>query len=425
MLRLRQLGAALVLLTSTASLPAASSDACPAFAASEAWDEVRSELAQNYAYWDRIDAERTFDAAAPVMRGSTSRLIFADRLQALLLLFGDSHLHVSPTSDPAMAWAPSASDMWFGGTIADPVVQDVKQGSVAAERGIRPGMHLREFGGQTPAQAVAGLFADLGVAPDVQQSIYALNALATGRLKQPRSFVFRDGKRTLKLELPPGYDSVRRPAGLAQVATAHDASGHIIAIIRVNNSLGENALIAEFDRAIGALPPSAHVILDLRDTPSGGNSTVARSIIGHFITEPKPYQRHELTAERIQFGVPRVWLEYAQPRAPHLNRPIVLAGMWTGSMGEGLTIGLNSAAGAPVVGSPMGQLLGAIIQDELPKSCLTVSFANERLWHVDGTPRENFVPTVAAIPADAGVNGEDTTLNRALALIDQSDRQAP
>jgi len=403
--------------------PAFAADNCPAFSASAAWQETRSELAQNYSYWDRVAADRLFDQAAPAMLAAPDRLIFADRLQMLLLLFRDSHLHVSPTSDPAMAWAPSAADMWFGGTIAKPVVRDVKQGGVAAERGIRPGWQLLAVDGVPPQSAVTDAFAPLGVNPDPAQALYALNALATGKLKQARRFRFLVKGRTVEIALPPGYDSVRRPHELLTVSRKTDPAGHTIAIIRINNSLGENDLIGAFDRAVAELPPGAHVVLDLRDTPSGGNSTVARAIIGHFIAEPRPYQRHELTAERVQFGVPRIWIEYAQPRAPYVGRPVVLAGLWTGSMGEGLTIGLNGAAGAPVSGSAMGHLLGAIIQDELPKACLTVSFANERLWHVNGTPREDFVPQYPVDAADTASDGGDPALVQALALAAENDRQ--
>lgn len=72
----------------------------------------------------------------------------------------------------------------------------------------------------------------------------------------------------------------------------------------------------------------------------------------------------------------------------------------------------------------MGQLLGAIIQDELPTACLTVSYANERLWHMDGTRREAFVPQHFVGPADTAVDGSDQALAQGLALVHKSDRQA-
>jgi carboxyl-terminal processing protease len=94
-------------------------------------------------------------------------------------------------------------------------------------------------------------------------------------------------------------------------------------------------------------------------------------------------------------------------------------------MGEGLAIGLNGAAGSTVVGSSMGRLLGAIVKVDLPMSCLSISYANEKLWHVDGRPREAFLPDVLLEAADTPVDGGQKPVERAIAIASQSDRQKP
>jgi carboxyl-terminal processing protease len=397
------------------ALPAAAAQTCPAsFSAADAWTEVRQELSENYAYWDRIAANAAFDAATPALLAAPDRLQFADRLDTLLLLFRDSHVHVSPTSEPAAAWVPSAADLWFASENGRLVVQDVKGGSQAQALGIRPGWELVAIEGRDPRQAVRERFAAIGITPDADQEIYAVNAMASGRLKQQRHMTFRAGGKLKTTTLPPGYSSVQRPATPLTVTIFGMRSGPTVAVIRINNSLGDNALIADFDAAVAVLPVDTRIVIDMRDTPSGGNTTVARAIIGHFITEPQPYQRHELTYERVKYGVPRTWIEYVEPRKATRTAPVVLAGLWTGSMGEGIVIGLNAAAHAPVVGSPMGHLLGAMIEDELPKACLKISFANEKLWHVDGRPREDFVPDVMIAPADTAADGSDAALNEAV-----------
>ncbi len=404
-----------IVLTSLIALPAAAAQTCTAaFSAAEAWAEVRQELSDNYAYWDRIDARAAFDAATPALLAAPDRLQFADRLDTLLLLFRDSHAHVSPTSQPAAAWVPSAADLWFAAENGPLVVRDVKGGSQALALGVRPGWELVAVEGRDPRQTVRERFAAIGVTPNADQEIYAVNALASGRLKQPRHMTFRVGGKLKTITLPPGYDSVQRPATPLTVTTFAAPGQSTVAVIRINNSLGDNALVTAFDAAVAALPPDARIVVDMRDTPSGGNTTVARAMIGHFVSEPRPYQRHELTYERVKFGVPRIWIEYVQPRAPMRPAPVVLAGLWTGSMGEGIVIGMNAAAHAQVVGSPMGHLLGAMIEDELPKSCLTISFANEKLWHVDGRPREDFVPEVLSAPADTAADGSDAALIEAV-----------
>jgi len=63
-------------------------------------------------------------------------------------------------------------------------------------------------------------------------------------------------------------------------------------------------------------------------------------------------------------------------------------------MGEGLAIGFD-AIGAEVIGQKMAGLLGAIYDHRLEHSGLVVKLPTERLIHIDGTPREQFVPAPA------------------------------
>jgi len=92
-----------------------------------------------------------------------------------------------------------------------------------------------------------------------------------------------------------------------------------------------------------------------------------------------------------------------QPR--YRGRVFVLAGRWTSSMGEGLVIGFD-ALGHRTVGSPMAHLLGALFHETLPGSGARVELAEERLLHVNGTPREAFRPTIAVDPAEARPDGD-------------------
>jgi hypothetical protein len=62
-----------------------------------------------------------------------------------------------------------------------------------------------------------------------------------------------------------------------------------------------------------------------------------------------------------------------------------------GSMDEGIAIGLESM-GAVVEGTRMAGLLGAVYDECLPNSDLVVKLPVERLYAVDGTPREEFDP---------------------------------
>jgi carboxyl-terminal processing protease len=117
------------------------------------------------------------------------------------------------------------------------------------------------------------------------------------------------------------------------------------------------------------IPDVQALVIDLRDTPSGGNSAVARGIMGRLVDKMLPYQRHEVVSEFRSTGIRRVWDEYVAPRgSPFLKPIVVLVGRWTGSMGEGLAIGLNATRGAMVLGQPMAHLAGANGEAVLPHS---------------------------------------------------------
>jgi carboxyl-terminal processing protease len=145
------------------------------------------------------------------------------------------------------------------------------------------------------------------------------------------------------------------------------------------------------DRPVSA--SSAQIVIDLTNTPSGGNTSVARGILGWFVTKPTSYQVHSLPAEQRRTGIARQWIEQVLPRKAkhHQGTVSVRVGRWTGSMGEGLAVAFD-ALGHDVIGDRMAGLLGAIYDHKLEASGLVVKLPVERLYHVNGTPRETFQP---------------------------------
>jgi C-terminal processing protease CtpA/Prc len=135
------------------------------------------------------------------------------------------------------------------------------------------------------------------------------------------------------------------------------------------------------------------LVIDLRETPSGGNTTVARAIMSRFIDKEMPYQKHSSPSEEKQYGVKRSWIELVSPRGKIYKKPLViLVNRWTGSMGEGIAIGFDGMKRAMIVGEEMAGLLGAIYSFTLPETNIGFSIPVEKLFHVNGSPREDFVP---------------------------------
>lgn len=167
-----------------------------------------------------------------------------------------------------------------------------------------------------------------------------------------------------------------------------------IGIIRINNTLGNNLLIDVFDQALDSLFQTEGLVLDLRNTVDGGNSYVARGIMGRFLSLTKAYQKHQ-TTERYGNGpaVERTWVEYVSPRNKTYKKPlVVLVGRWTGSMGEGLAIGLEATSRAIIVGSEMERLAGEMGGFSFRHQKFGYRLSTAKLFHVNGTPREQYKP---------------------------------
>lgn len=345
-----------------------------------------------YAYLDRLSGGRF--TLTPKLRNEAKAVAtrqdlirFAERS---LMLLADHHSITRASLKDSWAVFPSYGDLWIQREDRDFVVEQVRADSPAERAGIRPGDRLLAIGGVPVAAAVQSFWSDLGTTGGGERDGYAARVLAAGRRDRPRSLAVRHGTGpTRVIELANLY--IRKRPDRPPVSTQL-LDGALV--VRLNDSLGDRATVAAFDALMAKAPRGQEIVLDLTDTPSGGNTTVARGIIGWFVAKPTAYQVHNLPVEERDTGIPRQWVEQALPRAGkyHPGPVTVRVGRWTGSMGEGLAIGLR-AAGARVEGSRMAGLLGAIYDHALPSSGLVVKLPTERLYAVDGTPREKFIPS--------------------------------
>ncbi|HEY0895013.1 MAG TPA: S41 family peptidase [Sphingobacteriaceae bacterium] len=246
-------------------------------------------------------------------------------------------------------------------------------------------------------------------APAVREWI--ANKLLAGRYNEPRvlSVTLLNG-RTIRFNL----DSVRH-AARRELLTS-ERRGHV-GVISINNSLGNHELISAFDRTLDSLMGTEALVIDLRNTVDGGNSYVARGIMGRFVAGPQPYQKHSVE-EKYDDGprVERSWTEYVSPRGTQYTRPVfVLVGRWTGSMAEGLAIGFEGIRRGTVVGTEMERLAGEMTSFGFKHRSYGYRISTARLFHVNGTPREEYVPTHYVKQTTAR---KDEVLERAFQLID-------
>lgn len=271
------------------------------------------------------------------------------------------------------------------------MIDEVRPDSVAHAAGVRAGLEVIAINGLPIREAAARRQGRARKGADAAAEDWALRAVLAGRHDEDRRLKVRAGPHEREVLL----QRATPPPAASPLLEARPL-GSSVGYIRVRNSLGDAGLVPELDAALLALRDKAGLVLDLRDTPSGGNTTIARAIMGRFIEEEAPYQRHERVEEERRYGVKRSWLEIVSPRGPFCFRApiVVLVSHWTGSMGEGLAIGMDAIGRATIVGSRMAGLAGATEKLVLPHSRIGVYLPVDALFHVRGTPREDFVPQV-------------------------------
>jgi carboxyl-terminal processing protease len=351
---------------------------------------IETLVNDNYAYLERFPGGRMtmsakLRAEAAAVSDAKQLVRYSERALALL---ADHHAITGKSLPDSWALVPSYSELWIEKRGNQFVITAVRDGSPAARAGVKRGEVLHAIDGVPAADAVQAFWADLGSSGGGERDEFAARILAAGKRNRDRRLTIGAPlARPRELALTTMYS-----AALADRAVLDLSQVGPDLVMTFNDSLGYDATISAFDGAMARAKPGQRIIIDLTDTASGGNTTVARAVLGWFVSKPTFYQMHNLPAEDRRTGIPRQWVEQVLPRAgKHHSGPVtVRVGRWTGSMGEGLAIGFN-AIGARVEGGPMAGLLGAIYDYKLAKSGHVIKFPTERLYAVDGTPREAFV----------------------------------
>lgn len=330
----------------------------------------------------------------------------------------DHHSITGAGLPDAYGLVPSFADLWVERTDLGYVIQDVRRGSPALKAGIRPGCLLTHVEGRPIEDAVRQFIGSGIELADYERMSYAARVLASGRRDRIRRLGLQCDDLNWTIELPNLYQSrLKRDPGLVSQERV-EYFDKVIGVIRINDSLGQFNTVAAFDEALDTLGHVDGLVIDLRDTASGGNTVVARGILSRFVDKPTVYQRHILPNEARDYGVVRSWQEEVTPRGRQFTKPVaVVSGRWTASMGEGLTVAFD-ALGYRTFGSKMAGLLGGITDHKLPETGVSVKLTTERLTHIDGTPREDYTPVVAFNYADApDLTAQDGPMEAALSYV--------
>jgi C-terminal processing protease CtpA/Prc len=309
---------------------------------------------------------------------------------------------------------PTFADIWAAFHGDDAVITAIRSGSDAQRVGLAVGDKIVAIGGVPLSAALADRLSPLDDSNAPSAREWALLTLLTGRADDGRSLTVltRDGKsKNVVLPLDRHFD---RPPGLL----SSDTLSVDIGIIRFNNSLGDTTTVDAFDSALANLRTTRGLILDMRDTPSGGNSSVALGIMGRFIAKMLPYQHHRIV-HYGQLNVERNWLEMVAPRGPFTYKApvVVLVDHWTASMGEGMAIGFDAMHRAAVIGTKMAGLGGAVSDFVLPLTGIDIAIPTEQIYHIDGKLRQDWLPPVLVEETDSP---KDIILKRGLSELEHS-----
>ena len=321
-------------------------------------------------------------------------------LESMLDQLWDNHVSLDVNSPTSPRLVPSGSDYWIDFKAGNAVVTAVRPGSGAAEAGLVVGDRVVAIDGIPVLGAASDRIRHGRDAVSEARLVWALNAQAAGYRGQMRGVTVERGGTELDLIL---NEPMPEPSG--ELVTYQRLEGNI-GYIRIEDSLGDDAAVAAFDAALEKLEGASGWVIDLRNTPGGGNTGVAEPMLGRFIRGVKPYQK---AGPRWEGEAVR----HVASRGPWRvkGRVAVLAGRWTGSMGEGLAIGFDGLRRARVFGSPMAALAGGVESFELPASRWSVRLPSYNLYHIKGMERHVWHPPHAVI-ADNGA-GPDLALQAA------------
>jgi C-terminal processing protease CtpA/Prc len=346
----------------------------------------------NFAYFQKqkINWEKVKTIYAPAADTVTTKNGFIHLLETADNELYNGHVFLNTNRDFSNRVIPTGADLKVKFLHNNYIISETRPGFNADLCGLNPGMTVTMINGVPVSKAVHDFLPRSATAIETPMLEYAANMLLAGTHDTKREITVRiNGKeKTFYPDSIPNKTESNYTALLESRLLENN-----IGYIRIDNSLGNSDLIGAFDSVLNGMMNTNGLILDLRETPSGGTSDIARAIMGRFITKELPYQKHIYIAEEKESGIRRSTLELVSPRLKVYSKPLViLVSYWTGSMSEGMAIGFDAMKRGKIAGTKMAGLLGEIYSFETPELKIPFSFPCVQLQHVNGQPREDYIP---------------------------------
>jgi C-terminal processing protease CtpA/Prc len=360
------------------------------------FDYLWSQLRDHYAYFDKKETDWNLVKGfyRPQVAEVRSKSEFITLLESVLDELYDPHTHLKVNTNRSTRLIPTGLDVWAEWENGKAIITQLRRGFSAGQAGLKVGMEITSINGLPVETAISNRLGAAKKKVSEAARSWALRALLAGTRDIRRVIEARtvNGvKTTFQLDLP-AHTTVDNYQGDQKVEWKILKEG--FGYLKISD-LGSDDTVAEFDAALERVKATRGLIIDLRATQSGGNTSVAEPIMGRLIERRMPYQK----------GIPmhgESWTREVSPRGRWTYKApiVVLVGRWTASMGEGIAIGLDGMGRATVVGTRMAGLNGAVFDLQLPNTKINLNYAAEKLFHLNGTPREDFVPPIAVKLSD-------------------------
>lgn len=352
------------------------------------FDELWETLRDRYCFFSekRTDWNRVRAFYRPLARQAESDEAFAEVLRRTLAELYDPH--TSLADPPAGSQRLPISDLITEWRNGQAVIIAIAPDSVAEAAGLQLDDVILTADDRAISTLAQNLLPKCLTRPDSAARAYALNSAVAGLRGQPRRYRVATGAAEPRDVILPIRQSPPKPN--VDWRRLDEGAGYIA--IR---SFADDAVTESFDQALADLRDAPGLIIDVRDN-GGGDTAVARPIMGRFITETKPYARMRRREGR---GLSDFWTETVEPRGPFTyTRPVVvLTNHWSGSMAEGFPMGMRGLGRATVVGTPMMGLGAAVFPITLDRTGLKAQYSAEPVYDVQDRPRWLMQPDIVVL----------------------------
>jgi carboxyl-terminal processing protease len=376
---------------------------------------------EEYCYFDKkqTDWQKVRELYTPIIDTLVNRSEFVNLIEKAFYEIYDHHAILNTNTGSSQRLVPSGTDIWAEYIAGKPVITEVRRNFGAEISGILAGMEVIAVNDMAVSSALESFLPKSFGSASNEAKSFALRLLLAGNHIDTRKMTLKY-KGMIKDYFPDQTGLLLENIKYASSIESKriDNTGYI----KINDCLYDNQLIPVFDSIMQNFSDVKSIILDLRETPSGGNTTVAKAIIGWFINKEHFYQKHEYFAEAKTSGVKRSWVEIVSPReGKYFGKPmVILCNHWTGSIAEGIVIAFDALERpeTKIIGTGLARLNGAVYTFEMPNTKIRFTFPVERLYHIDGSPREEYTPQVFIdLKKEANKPGSDPSLLKAIYFL--------